>query len=57
MPSDAERLARNADEAGVDVQLHLYDGMPHGFTRFETAIGTQAVSDMAQWCRARLAVK
>ena len=56
MPSDAERLARNAAEAGVDVLLHVYEGMPHGFSRFETAIGTQAVRDMAHWCRARLAV-
>lgn len=56
MLSDAEYLARNADVAGVEVSLHVYEGMPHGFTRFETAIGTQAVTDAARWCVERCRV-
>ncbi len=48
--SDAEYLARKAADAGTDVCLHVYEGMPHGFTRFDTAIGTRAVVDAAHWC-------
>jgi epsilon-lactone hydrolase len=55
MLSDAERLAHHAESAGVSVDLHIYEDMPHGFTRFESAIGTQAIRDAAQWCGARLA--
>ena len=54
MVSDAERTAFNADEAGVAVTLPIYEAMPHGFTRFNVDIGTQAISDAAAWCVARL---
>ena len=54
MLSDAERTAFNADEAGVAVTLPIYEAMPHGFTRFNVDIGTQAISDAAAWCVARL---
>lgn len=54
MPSDAEHLAREADEAGVDVMLQVCQGMPHVCTRLATTIGTQAPLDPAQWCRDRL---
>jgi epsilon-lactone hydrolase len=54
MLSDAERTAFRADETGVDVELTIYEGMPHGFTRFDVGIGTQAIVDAAQWCVARM---
>ena len=54
MLSDAERTAFNADEAGVAVTLHIYEAMPHGFTRFNVDIGTQPISDAEAWCVARL---
>ena len=43
MLSDAERTAFNVDEAGVAVTLSIYEAMPHGFTRFNVDIGTQAI--------------
>jgi len=54
MLSDTERLAFQADAAGVEVTLKVYEDMPHGFTRFKTAIGTQALNDAAQWLVRRL---
>lgn len=54
MLSDAEYLARKAADAGTEVCLHVYEGMPHGFTRFDSAIGTQAVVDAARWCQERM---
>lgn len=54
MLSDAERTAHRAADAGVDVALHLYEAMPHGFTRFDVPIANQALRDAATWCAARL---
>ncbi|HEU5294766.1 MAG TPA: alpha/beta hydrolase fold domain-containing protein [Burkholderiaceae bacterium] len=54
MLSDAERTAFRADEAGVDVTLSIYEGMPHGFTRLDVGTGAQAVMDCADWCLARI---
>ena len=54
MLSDSERLAHKADEAGVDVTFNVYEDMPHGFTRFDTTIGTGAILDAARWCAKRL---
>ena len=54
MLSDTERLAHKADDAGVDVTFNVYEDMPHGFTRFETGIGIQALMDAALWCRMQL---
>lgn len=54
MLSDTERLAEKADAAGVAVALHIYEAMPHGFTRFESAIANRAVNDAALWCLEQL---
>lgn len=51
MLSDAERTATRADEAGTDVTFNVYEGMPHGFTRFDVGIATRALVDAAEWCR------
>lgn len=50
MLSDTEHLARKADDAGVDVSFNIYEGMPHGFTRFDTDIAKQSILDAGQWC-------
>ncbi len=50
MLSDAERTAFVASEAGAEVQLAIYEGMPHGFTRLEAGCGTLALQHTAQWC-------
>lgn len=50
MLSDTEHLARRADAAGVSVSLHIYEAMPHGFTRLNAPIAGQALRDAAHWC-------
>lgn len=50
MLSDTEFLARKASDAGVAVELEIYEGMPHGFTRFEAEISRRALGAVAQWC-------
>lgn len=55
MLSDTERLAHRADAAQVDVTFAVYDSMPHGFTRFDMDLSSQALADAAHWCRIRLA--
>lgn len=47
----ATRLAR----CGVECELHVYAGTPHGFRIFgETAVGRQSVSDIVRWLRRQL---
>lgn len=54
MLSDVERYANQADAAGAEVTLTLYQGMPHGFTKFAIPIARQAIADVARWCAERL---
>lgn len=54
MLSDAERLARRAADAGVDVRFDVYVGMPHGFTRFRAPVADAALEAAADWCAALL---
>ncbi|WP_306391899.1 alpha/beta hydrolase [Telluria beijingensis] len=54
MLSDVERYAGQADAAGADVTLNLYQAMPHGFTKFAIPLARQAIADVARWCAARL---
>ncbi len=53
MLSDAEFLARKAADAGTDVELHVHEAMPHGFTRFDTPIAREALVAVAHWCAMR----
>ncbi len=54
MLSDAEHLANRADAAGVSVDLHIYEAMPHGFTRLNSPIATRSIQEVADWCGAVL---
>ncbi|OKO76964.1 acetylhydrolase [Bradyrhizobium sp. NAS80.1] len=54
MLSDVERYAHRADHAEANVTLNLYDGMPHGFTKFDIPVAKRALADVARWCRAHL---
>jgi epsilon-lactone hydrolase len=56
MLSDTEFLARKASDAGVAVELEIYEAMPHGFSRFEAEISRRALGAVAQWCRERLMI-
>jgi len=50
MLSDTEYLARKVSEAGGQVQLDIYGGMLHGFTRFDTEVSHRALAEAARWC-------
>jgi monoterpene epsilon-lactone hydrolase len=54
MLSDVERYARHAEANGADVSLHLYEAMPHGFTKFAIPMARLAIADVAEWCSGRL---
>ena len=49
--------AQRLNQAGVEVELHVYPGAPHGFEGFApaTAVARQARRDINDWLGARLA--
>lgn len=55
MLSDVEHLARKASDAGADVWLEVYEGMPHGFTKFDTPTSSQTLTAAATWAMQRVA--
>ena len=49
-------MAAQLTAAGVDVDLRLYPGCPHGFTGHPTAMAQLALSDIDTWLSSRLSV-
>ena len=47
-------LAERLTEAGVDVDLRVYPGSPHGFSGHPTPMGAAARADVEEWLRAHL---